>query len=213
MSAPRLRRTLTWGLVALGVVCVATGAVHWLRGVLGGQAAPVKQVVQEVRIIRPPPPPEDQPPPPPPPPQEKVDLPEPQPEPTPSNDPPPGEQLGVDAEGSSSGDGFGLVGRPGGRDLLASAGSAYTWYAGLIKNEIQGALNERQDVRNGSYTIVVKLWVSSDGTVDRYALASSTGNRDRDRAIETALSQIRRLSQAPPSSMPQPISLRIVARA
>ena len=80
-------------------------------------------------------PPETEPPPPPPP-EEKVDLAEPEPEPQPSNDPPPGEQLGLDAEGAAGADGFGLAARPGGRDLLASGGSAYAWYAGLLKSEI-----------------------------------------------------------------------------
>jgi protein TonB len=130
-----------------------------------------------------------------------------------SNDPPPGEQLGVDAAGAGAGDGFGLVGRPGGRDLLASGGSAFSWYAGLIKNEILDRLGDEKKARSGSYSVTVRLWVSRDGTVERSNLMGSTGDKERDQAIENALSRLTRLSQAPPADMPQPISLRIVSRA
>jgi periplasmic protein TonB len=204
------------GPVVTGIVlCLVTlgGGAYMVRGWLKTEVEPPKQVVQEVRIIRPPPPEEQPPPPPPPPPEEeKVDLNEPQPDPTPSDEPPPGNLLGLDAEGSGGGDGFGLVGRPGGRDLLATGGSAFSWYAGLIKNEILDALDDEKNVRSGAYSVVVRVWVAHDGTVEKASLEGSSGDRERDRAIEFALSQLQRLSQAPPANMPQPISLRIVSR-
>jgi periplasmic protein TonB len=171
-------------------------------------------VVQVVQLIRPPPPPPDLPPPPPPPPDEKVDVPDPQdkPDPTPSNQPPPGEQLGLDAEGSAGGDEFGLAARKGGRDLLATGGSAYAWYAGLLKDEIVDLLSGDKRAHTGEYTVVVRVWMRNDGTVDRVRIAQSSGNRERDQAIESALSRITRLQQAPPADMPEPISLRIVSR-
>jgi protein TonB len=196
-------------------VTLASGAgIYYLREYLGTKVEPPKKVVQEVHIIRPPPPPPDVEPPPPPP-EEEVDLPEPEPMPeaAQSDEPPPGEQLGVDAVGTGAGDGFGLVGRPGGRDLLASGGSAFSWYAGLLKNEILDRLGDDRKARSGSYSVVVRLWVRRDGTVEKSSLMGSTGDKDRDRAIEIALSQLTRVSQAPPADMPQPISLRIVSRA
>ena len=201
--------------VASLVLAVSVSAVWMLHNVITSGAPPAKKVVQEIRVIRPPPPPPDAPPPPPPPPEEKVDVhdPEPQPDPTPSDEPPPAEQLGLDAEGGAGSDGFGLVGRKGGRDLLASGGSAYAWYAGLLKNEIVDRLQDAATVRKGSYTVLVKLWVRADGTIDRVVLAQSSGDRSRDQAIESALERIGRISQAPPADMPQPVSLRIVSRA
>lgn len=203
-------------LFALGLaVIVATAGLVWLmRSVLSGTPAPQKQLVQEVRIIRPPPPPETEPPPPPPP-EEEVDVPEPesQPDPTPSDEPPPGEQLGLDAEGTAGGDGFGLVGRKGGRDLLASGGSAYAWYADLVKGEILSRLEDETVARRGSYSVVVRVWLSSDGTIERYRLAQSTGDPQRDRAIEQALGRVGRISRAPPPDLPQPVNLRIISRA
>ncbi|NJL94851.1 MAG: TonB C-terminal domain-containing protein, partial [Anaerolineae bacterium] len=49
-----------------------------------------------------------------------------------------------------------------------------------------------------------------DGSIERYRLAQSTGDPERDRAIEAALGRIGRFSQPPPAELPQPVSLRLV---
>jgi protein TonB len=201
-------------LFGIGASILGVVAVSYMRSLLSGGAPPTKKVVQEIHVIRPPPPP-DTPPPPPPPPEEKVDVSEPQdkPDPTPSNEPPPSEHLGLDAEGGAGGDEFGLVGNKGGRDLVGGGGgNAYTWYAGLLKSEILDSLQTESSVRAGGYTVIVRVWVRSDGTIDHVKIAQSSGDRQRDQMIEAALSRITRLSQAPPADMPEPISLRIVSR-
>ncbi len=195
--------------LVITVLVIAIAGLGLLKLVMGWlDAAPQssKPVAQEIRIIRPPPPPppKEEPPPPP---EEEVDVPE------PTDEPPPGEQLGLDADGTAGGDGFGLVGRKGGRDLLSSGGSAFNWYAGLVKNEVLDLLDDDAAIRRGAYSVSVRIWVRPDGSIERALLAQSTGNADRDRAIETALSRMQRLSQAPPDDMPQPITLRIVSRA
>jgi periplasmic protein TonB len=142
-----------------------------------------------------------------------VNEPEPQPDPTPSDEPPPGEQLGLDAEGTAGGDGFGLVARKGGRDLLAGGGSAFAWYGGLVKNEILEELQEEERARRGgSYSVSVRVWLRADGSVEQVRLAQSTGDADRDRAIEQRLARIARISQSPPANMPMPISFRVALR-
>jgi protein TonB len=200
--------------LCLLVLLLGGGAIWLVRNFLAGAPPLQKKVAQEIHIIRPPPE-ALPPPPPPPPPDEKVDIPDPQPEPDPvqSNEPPPGEQLGLDAEGTAGGDGFGLAARKGGRDLLASGGSAFSWYAGLLKNEILDRLQEEQRARSGSYSVLVRVWVRHDGSIERISLAQSSGDKERDRAIESALARISRISQSPPADMPQPVSLRIVSRA
>jgi protein TonB len=204
-------------LIALVVVVLlAGGGVYWMvRSFLNSAPPLTKKVVQEIHVIRPPPPPPDEPPPPPPPPEEKVDVhePDPEPDPTPSNEPPPSEQLGLDTEGGAGGDAFGLVGNKGGRDLLSSGGSAFNWYGGLLKNEVLSQLEEVKDAHKGAYSATVKIWVRSDGSVERARLSQSSGDPARDKAIEAALSRITRISEAPPAGMPQPVSLRIVSRA
>jgi protein TonB len=201
-------------LVAVAVIGIlVAGAVIWLRDFLGEKVDPPKQMVQEVRIVRPPPPPET-PPPPPPPPEEQVDVPEPQqqPDPVASNEPPPGNDLGLDAAGSGAGDGFGLVGRPGGRDLLASGGSTFSWYGGVIKDEIQQRLADDPKIRSGSYSVRVRIWVKRNGEIERANLVGSSGDRERDRAIEQVLARMTQLPQPPPADMPQPINLKIDSR-
>jgi len=216
MAGKQRKRNRFLPVIAGGVMVttLGVGAFALMRNFLQSTPAPSKPLVQEVHLIRPPPPPADLPPPPPPPPEEKVNIPDPQdkPDPTPSNEPPPGEQLGLDAEGSAGGDEFGLAARKGARDLLASGGSAYAWYAGLLKNQILDQLNGEKRARSGEYSLIVRVWVRNDGSVERVRIMQGSGNRERDQAIETALSRITRLSQAPPADMPEPISLRIVSR-
>lgn len=193
------------------VLIVGGGAIWLVRNFLAGSPPPQKKVVQEVRIIRPPPE-ELPPPPPPPPPEEKVDIPdpqEPQPDPTPSDEPPPAEQLGLDADAGAGSDGFGLAARKGGRDLLASGGSALAWYGGQIKNQILDCLQQDERARSGTYSTSLKMWVRPDGSVERVALSKSTGNKDRDGAIEKCA---RSVSQSPPADTPNPVSLRIQTR-
>jgi protein TonB len=202
-------------LTVVVMVVVLVGCILLLRNFLAKPVQKQKQVVQEIRIVRPPPPPEVKPPPPPPP-EEEVDLPEPDPTPVENSDePPPGDRLGIDATGTGGGDAFGLVGRPGGRDLLSTGGSSsglYTLYAGVIKNEILDSLENEPRARKGSYSVNVRLWVRRDGSVERAELMGSSGNAERDDAIRSALSRMSKISQPPPTDMPQPISLRIVSR-
>ncbi|HVW70349.1 MAG TPA: energy transducer TonB [Steroidobacteraceae bacterium] len=208
-------RYLPLTLLAVVVLVAGSGVYLMVRHFLHAAPPQTKKVVQEIHIIRPPPPPPDEPPPPPPPPEEKVDVhePEPEPDPTPSNEPPPSEQLGLDAEGGAGGDAFGLVGHKGGRDLLASGGSALAWYGGLVKNRLLDCLQSDKDVRKGgAYSVDVEAWVREDGTVERIRLEKSTGDRQRDKAIEAQSSGCR-ISEPPPAGMPQPIRLRIVSRA
>jgi protein TonB len=217
MAVPAKRkkknRHLPVVIIGVCVTLVGAGAFALVRSFLTGTPPEPKKIVQEVHIIRPPPPPPDLPPPPPPPPEEKVDdiTPE-KPDPTPSNDPPPGEQLGLDAAGTSGTDGFGLAARPGGRDLLASGGSAYKWYAGVLKDDILSLLQDDPEIRKGQYTVSVKLWVRNDGSVERFSLAESTGDKQRDKALEKRLSELTHISQAPPADTPEPITVQIATR-
>lgn len=212
-ARPKKRRYLTLVLLGLSVTLIGAGTFALMRNFLSSPPGTPQKLIQEIHLIRPPPPPPDLPPPPPPP-EEQVDVHEPVPKPdqTPSNEPPPGEQLGLDAEGTAGGDAFGLVGNKGGRELIGQGGSAYVWYAGLVKNQILEQLNTEKQAHRGEYSLMVRVWVRSDGSIDRVRVIEGSGNRERDQAIEAALTRMGRLSQAPPADMPEPISLRIVSR-
>ena len=209
----RQKRYLPAIATGLGVAILGVVAVMFIRNIVTSGKPQTKKVVQEIHVIRPPPPPPDQPPPPPPPPEEKVNVPDPEqkPDPTPSNDPPPSEQLGLDAEGSAGGDAFGLVGNKGGRDLVGGpGGSVFQWYGGLLKTEIQDQLTADKKVRKGSFSTSLRVWVRRDGSVERVTVARSSGDPERDKAIEASVMKIR-TSQPPPADMPNPISLSIAS--
>jgi protein TonB len=198
-----------------GVLVTATAggaAVYFIRQFMDSPPPTPKQVIQEVRLIRPPPPPETAPPPPPP--EEKVDdIKEPEQTPdTPSDQPPAGTLLGLDSEGVAGGDGFGLAARRGGRDLLASGGDRFAWYAGMLKQDLLTLLGENRDIRARSYSVNVRLWLDGKGAVTRVALASSTGDRALDQQLSTLLAGMDRVAEAPPDGLPQPVQIRIVSR-
>ena len=211
MSAQR--RPARWVAPLIGgmaILIAIVGVVWWARHMMSQQSnGPTRQVPQVVQLIRPPPPPAE--PPPPPPPEDKIEqpLPKDDPEPAPDNAP---EQLGVDADGAAGGDSFGLAARKGGADLLGTGSAIFGRYTALIKDAILDKLSEDEKVRRGSYSVIVRVWMASDGRVERVALAQSSGKGDLDASIERALSRLSRLSEGPPVEMPQPVTLRIVSR-
>lgn len=186
-----------------------------------------KRAVQEISLLKPPPPP----PPPkvPPPPQPKVDVPEkinvPQDKPAdkPADAPPPGPDLAVDATGTGTGDSFGLLGKKGGTDLLASGtggtaggGSRFAWYGALVKDRIQERVQEivsKDKKLNGvDFRILVHVWVSAAGVVTKVELMDSTQNQELDNTLRAALRNLTALREGAPAEMSQPIKLRITAR-
>lgn len=196
-------------LLALGLV-----GVYVLHG-LKGASAPEPPKIQEISLVQPPPPP----PPPkieqPPPPEEKIKLPEPEPEPkaeeTPDEEPPPSADLGLDADGVAGSDGFGLQARKGGNGIIGGGGDRNRWYAGLVQRNLQTRLADNDAARGAKYSLIVKLWITTDGRIDRFEFVNTVGDSKSDVAIREALSGLRLIEQ-PPSDMPQPIKLRIVSR-
>jgi protein TonB len=196
-------------LIGVAAVLAVIGLIYWASN--AKPEKPPRQVTQIVKIVRPPPPPPEQPPPPPPP--EKIDepLPKDTPEEKPADEAPQSEQLGLDAEGQAGGDGFGLAARKGGRDLLGG-GAAFAWYTTIVKDSVLEALSDDERIRRGSYSVTVKVWVGNDGRVENVKLASSSGNRDLDAAITSALGKLGKVREGPPLEMPQPVTLKIVSR-
>jgi periplasmic protein TonB len=203
-------------IVAISLAVIAlVGGLGWL--VVSGMddsAQPTKKLIQQVQIIRPPPPPPAPPPPPPEP--EEVDVPEPEepePEVAEADQPPAGDQLGLDAEGVAGADGFGLLGRKGGRDLLGAGSSdQYSWYGQILKSDLIDKLAEIRDIRRDRYSVVVRLWLAPDGRIQKFKVVTSTGDAALDRDLVAALESLDRVSEMPPAGLPQPVRLRIVSR-
>ncbi|MDQ1363114.1 MAG: periplasmic protein TonB, partial [Pseudomonadota bacterium] len=165
---------------------------------------------QQITLITPPPPPPkvDEPPPEP---EPEENIPEPEeimdqtPEPVESA----GADLGVDADGSGAGDGFGLVGKKGGRGLLD--GSPFAWYEGLMASELQDQLAKIEELKSQEYNFRIKLKVGFDGRVERIEMIRSTGDKAKDKLLLSALNSFSRFSQMPPGKMPSVVDLRITS--
>lgn len=124
--------------------------------------------------------------------------------------PPPGSDLGVDADGNGS-DNFGLKARKGGRGLLD--GGPFGWYAARLDADIQDHIaTDKKLRRQGRYSALLRLWIDRDGRIQRVEVARTSGNRDLDAALRTALAQMQRVSEPPPDEMPQPVQLQITSK-
>lgn len=189
-----------------------------------------KQIVQQIQLVRPPPPPppKDLPKPPEIKPREEVRIDQPKPEPREqarADEPPPSPQLGLDAQGGAGGDAFGLVGRPGGRDITTigkdggpggGVGGAsrlqFAFYTNQLQQRVHEEISRHQKLRDGDYRAVVLVWIGRDGRIQRAEVRGTSGDANRDRLIQTALTDMPPLREPPPENMPQPVQLRITSR-
>jgi periplasmic protein TonB len=200
------------GGAVFGVLLIL-GFSWFVRTMMAGKIGKPARQVQIVQLIRPPPPP-----PPPeqsPPPPEKVDepLPKDTPEPKPDDEAPPAEPMGLDAQGTAGEDAFGLAARRGGSDLVGGSGNAaFAWYTNRLKDAVVEKLSSDAKIGSKKFSLSVRVWIEADGRIRQVKLVTTTGDRQLDQRIESALSSLSRLSDAPPLEMPQPVSLKIVSR-
>jgi len=205
----RLRTTL-----AVLASAIVLGLLAYGARALMSEAPPKRHQVQQISLVRPPVPP-------PPPPQvekPKEEIKQEIKEPVPEDDsPPPDAALGLDAKGTSGSDGFGLAGRPGGREITSLGdtgngdGRGFLFYANQLQAQLQDELNQQKKLRGSDYRATVALWIGQDGRVQRVDLTGSTGDSDTDNVLRAAIAGARRL-KAPPANMPQPLRLRITSR-
>ena len=190
--------------------------VYLLRALIAEGSGPAKKVVQQqITLVTPPPPP---PPPPPEPPKPEVEEekipeetppePEPAPEPTPS-EAPAGEDLGLDAEGGAGGDGFGLVGRKGGRDFLAGGGAGGS-YTNAFKEKINTLLSDDEELKYQKYQAILRFWVSPEGLVERFEISQFSGDPELKKRVETAMAAIKQFGK-PPADLAQPINWQVTS--
>ncbi len=214
-KAPRVWPTRL--LIAAVVLALVALLGFALKKLLGTAGPAKKQTVHNIALLKPPPPP------PPPKPQEKPPEPEmkkeevkveqPKPDAPNQSDAPEGKQLGVDAEGGAGSDGFGLVGNKGGRDLLAGGGKmAFAFYTNQLQRFLQEELARHKKLKSADYRVIVRVWLSRGGAVQRVELAGSSGNGEIDESLRQALAEVPALREPPPENMPQPVKLRITNR-
>ncbi len=98
------------------------------------------------------------------------------------------------------------------KTIGSDGGAKYNWYAGLIKNQIENALEKDKKLTEGQYKLVVSVWVRANGDIEKLEVLQSDANAEIDQAVKSALGAMTSIHEAPPEGMPQPIKLRITAR-
>ena len=201
------------GIVA--IVVIGYGLKAFVDS-LGGTNPPPPPPVQQISLLQPPPPP-----PPPkvedPPPEEvveEIETPEEEPiaDDSSADEPMPGDELGLDADGTAGSDGFGLQARKGGRSLIGG-GDRFKWYAGVVQRDVQSVLAGIDEIRKGKYSAVVRIWVDPQGLIERAEIVRGTGDSVLDTELERVLANDVKISNTPPDDLPQPVKLRINSRA
>jgi len=85
-------------------------------------------------------------------------------------------------------------------------------YSESVQIDVQKALKQNARTSNGSYRVVLDLWIDPSRTIERTRLYRSTGDADRDAAVAAAVRGIT-ISRSAPENMPQPVRVAIVVRA
>jgi len=209
-------------VITLLIVVVLAGLGYAVKALFSGGGAQ-KKAITTIKLL-----PDTPPPPPPPPPKEPPkeqpkdqpkeikEVPQPKPEQT-----PPAEVLkmeGAAGDGPSPFAAGAVSNEYAGGDVGTKIGGSaskyqFAWYTNLIKNQIEDALAKDKTLANGTYKIVVKIWIAANGRIQKYELTNPSGDATTDNSIKKALDAMPPLSDVPPGDMPQPVKLKITARS
>lgn len=196
----------------VSVLLLAAGLV--MHNLMTGKVSTKKQVTT-IKIMP------DTPPPPPPrePPKEQprdqpkeINMEQPKPQDAPQ---PPAEELKMEG---AAGDGpspfaAGTVNSDykGGK-IGGKGAAAFAWYTDQIKARIEEALAAQKELAKAQYRVVVHVWLTRDGRVERTELQGSSGDPAIDKLIRKALAGMGAIAEALPEDMPQPVKLRITSK-
>jgi TonB family protein len=211
------------------VVLAVAGAVFAVKYLLKDDSQRRQRRIQMVTVVKPPPPPKIKEKPPEPEIKKKEEIIEPEPEETPpeptddmaDDEPPPGEDLGLDADGSAGSDGFGLKAKKGGRALIGGTASdasmmrRYGWYTRIIQEELRKRMNRHMEenggIPDGNLKTQVQITLDDLGKIVNFDISRSSGNSRMDEAVLNAL-KLATISEPPPRGMPRIINLKISAK-
>lgn len=87
----------------------------------------------------------------------------------------------------------------------------FNGYGETLQADILTALRRHPVTSRGRFEVVLRVWVDTNGAVQRSELLTSTGHPDQDRAIVEAVQGVG-LGRTPPADLPQPISFRFRAQ-
>ena len=220
-------RFIIFASIGIAVVLIGISSIA-ISMLLKDDGSKRQKQIQMVTLMTPPPPPKIEEKPPEPEVKEEeieeVEMDEAEPEPsdeTASDEPPAGENLGLDADGVSGSDSFGLMANKGGRKLIGGSGGddsimrRYAWYTRILQEDLRKKVNkyleENGGVPDSDAKAVVQIELDDSGQILNVALKGSSGNDAIDKAIRESL-KIAKISEPPPMGMPRTLKLRISAR-
>jgi outer membrane biosynthesis protein TonB len=196
-------------IVLLGVLGFLYFLGFILKDFFKGQSHPKKQITT-IKLLPDTPPP---PPPPPPPPKEQPKEVQKAPEQKPV-ELPPTETLKMEGAAGDAPSAFqsGNVTNDykGGKTI--GSDSKFSWYASIVKTEIEKALQRNQVLKDGQYKVVVSIWVRPNGEIEKLVVMQSDATPEIEQALKTTLDNMQSIKQPLPEGMPQPLKLRITAR-
>lgn len=206
------RKYISPAIAVLVLLAGGFGIYHIVTG-----ESPRKRVLETVAIkLVQPPPPEVKPPPEPPKmvEEQKIEQPVDKPMDAPKDAPPPGP-LALDAKGEAGSDAFGLGGKLGGADFLGGGGGGtrFGHFAILMQTSISKSIHDDEKLNAEKFRATVKVWLSEAGKIQRVQVMHTSGDVTTDSRIEQVIAGMPALPEAPPKDMPQPIVVRIGARA
>lgn len=89
-----------------------------------------------------------------------------------------------------------------------SANAVTTGYGAALQAAVEAALCASERTRPGAYRLALQVWVAPSGELHRVRLLGSTGEIERDQAVEAALGGLR--VDAPPAGLAQPLTLLLL---
>ncbi|MBN2374503.1 TonB family protein [bacterium] len=220
------RRYLQWivsiiaGMIMLIFICVS---VYALMIVIRDDQPKIHRKVQHVSLIKPPPPP-----------RIKEQVPEPivkreeevlkqeleekipdQAQDSIKEDMPSNDLLGLDADGGSGSDSFGLAAKKGGKSILLGDSrnvlslTKYAWYTKIIEDEINKRLLRMGKFPQNNLKVLIKIMLDDNGHILDHSISRSSGDQKTDEAVYLAIKEMSMISEPPPEGMPKTLNLRI----
>jgi periplasmic protein TonB len=234
VAAKKKKKKESNGLLVYGAIAVVflAGIAFMLNLLLSDTGLRKKEKIQVVKLLKPPPPPEEKPPEPEVPKEvpkqeviEDVPLQNGPKNDQPQDNTPAGKDLGVDAEGGAGSDGFGLVGRKGGRAIIGSGGGTglsksallakYGWYTNKVEKELWRSVKSHLDkdggIPRGKHQLTIHLELNPNGSVIRFTVIGGSGNERVDQAVKTVMPLLR-ISEPPPDGMPRGMTIKVSAQ-
>jgi len=73
-------------------------------------------------------------------------------------------------------------------------------------------LSGHDELRRRGFTAIVKVWLKSDGEIERIELSKGSNDPEIDEILSHLLDKMKKVAEPPPPGMKQPIKLKISSR-